>query len=46
MMKGIKCNQIKLNSIMMKSSILYYNNAYVCVKKMVTITATRIDPVT
>lgn len=31
---------------MLMLSNLYYNNTYVCVKEMVIITATRVDPVT
>lgn len=45
-MQGIKCNQREFNSVMLMLSNLYYNNTYVCVKEMVIITATRVDPVT
>lgn len=46
MVQGIKCNQREFNSVMLMLSNLYYNNTYVCVKEMVIITATRVDPVT
>ena len=45
-MRGIKCNQMRFTSVILKSNILHYNNAYVYVKEMKIITATRVDPVT
>ena len=46
MIREIKCNQMRFNSVILKSNILHYNNAYIYVKEMEIITATRVDPAT
>ena len=37
---------MRFNSVILKSNILHYNNAYTYVKEMEIITATRVDPAT